>query len=66
MTFEMFGGHSTAKSNRMKIWTLPPLRKSIPQKPMHLFINLWLFKGVPPSDGKEQEIVISDFRYKAL
>ena len=27
-----------------------------------LKINLWLFKGQPPSDGKEVEMIVSDFK----
>jgi hypothetical protein len=31
---------------------------AIPQSPLPLHINLWLFRGTPPEDGKEVEIVI--------
>jgi hypothetical protein len=35
----------------------------IPQKPLPVLINLWLFRGAPPTDGKEVEIVIKRFRF---
>lgn len=31
-----------------------------------LHINLWLFRGKPPTDGKEQEVVIQQFRQETL
>jgi hypothetical protein len=35
----------------------------IPQKPLPVHLNLWLFGGHPPTDGKEIEIVISKFSF---
>ena len=39
-----------------------PLRR-IAQKPMPVHLNLWLFKGRPPKDGKEVEVVIRSFGF---
>lgn len=39
---------------------------SIPQQPMPVHINLWSFRGLPPSDGKEVEIVIRTFQFQRL
>jgi len=38
-----------------------PRHISTAAMPVHL--NLWLFKGLPPKDGKEVEIVVQDFGY---
>jgi len=29
-------------------------------------INLWLFGGAPPSDGREVEVIVSDFTFIAF
>jgi hypothetical protein len=38
-------------------------KKIISSASMPLFINLWLFNGKIPSDGKEVEIIIHDFSF---
>jgi len=38
-------------------------KRIISIQPMPFFINLWLFKGKPPSDGKEVEIIIHKFSF---
>ena len=30
---------------------------------MPVHINLWLFKGLPPKDGQEVEVIIRDFQF---
>jgi hypothetical protein len=30
----------------------------------HLHLNLWLYNGVAPADGKKQEVIIRRFQYK--
>lgn len=35
----------------------------IPQRPLPVHINLWLFKGTPPSNGLNHEIVIESFTW---
>lgn len=35
----------------------------ISQQPMPVHLNLWLFRGRPPKDGREVEVVIRDFRF---
>ena len=32
------------------------------EAPLHL--NLWLFRGQPPTDGQQVEVVLHDFQYK--
>ena len=41
--------------------TSPP--NSISTLQMPAYINLWLFRGLPPSNGKEVEIIIHKFTY---
>lgn len=40
----------------------PPRR--IPQHPLPVHMNLWLFDGKPPADGREVEVVIHSFTYR--
>jgi hypothetical protein len=35
----------------------------IPQKPVPLHLNLWLFQGKPPTDGKEVEVILKSATY---
>jgi|SRR5579862_1128120 len=60
------GGHQPADQTRNVIreWDYEPEnRLDIPQKPMPLCMNLWLFESKGPSDDKPVEIVIHDFRF---
>lgn len=45
-------------------WTYAPPGADVlvPQRPMPLHMNLWLFRGRAPADGKPVEIVIRSFR----
>ncbi len=36
---------------------------AIAQQPMPVLLNLWLFQGHSPSDGKEVEIIINSFKF---
>jgi hypothetical protein len=38
--------------------------RQIPQQPLPIHINLWLFRGLPPTDGKPVEIVIRAFKFR--
>jgi hypothetical protein len=46
-------------------WTYAPPDSvtRIPQSPLPLHINLWLFRGMPPTDRQEVELVIADFSF---
>ena len=35
----------------------------IGDKPMPVEINLWLFKGQPPKDGQQIEVIIRSFNF---
>ena len=38
-------------------------QRSIPQNPLPVHFNLWLFRGQPPKNGQEVEVIISSFRF---
>ena len=63
--FEMLHGHPEGHAPPAHAWTFAPkdARKRISQAAQPVYINLWLFRGVPPSDGREVEIIVSDFRF---
>lgn len=46
-------------------WAFRPAHpaRTVPQQPMPIHINLWLRDGLPPSDGREVEIVIERFTF---
>jgi hypothetical protein len=46
-------------------WLYSPKEASrlISQQPMPVHINLWLFKGLPPKDGQEVEVIIQGFTF---
>lgn len=46
-------------------WTFAPedAERRIAQKPMPIHVNLWLFKGRPPTDDRDVEIVIRSFTF---
>jgi hypothetical protein len=64
----MLGGRQPLSSskNLLKEWNYAPQDAGhhIPQSPMPLHFNLWLFEGKPPADGKPVEIVVHGFSKK--
>ena len=62
--FQSLYGHRDDDSNQFETWQYaagdPRL---IPQLPTPVRMNLWLFRGMPPSNGEEVEIVISQFGF---
>lgn len=47
-------------------WVYPaPVRANVPQTPMPLHLNLWLFRGAAPANAAEAELVITNFSYTA-
>ena len=61
----MLQGHRSDDGAEIARWTFSPDRDLdlIPQQPMPVAMNLWLYQGVVPSDGKEVEIVVKDISY---
>jgi hypothetical protein len=59
ITFQSLEGLRDDDQHETASWAYAPANNSrIPQEPLPIHINLWLFRGQPPSDGKEIEIVI--------
>jgi hypothetical protein len=58
-------GHRNDDRNEIVRWKFAPRDTTsyISQKAMPVHLNLWLFQGRPPSDGKEVEIVVKSFSY---
>lgn len=53
-----------AQNRTIAQWTFAPTEKRlVPQKPLAVHINLWLFKGNSPSDDKPVEVVIRKFAF---
>ena len=65
--YQMLHGHQAGNANEITNWNFAPKNPlaAIPQSPMPLHLNLWLFQGHPPTDGKEVEIIIKTFLYDA-
>jgi hypothetical protein len=47
-----------------KSWYNPP--QSISTVRMPVYMNLWLFNGVPPANGKNVEIIIHNFKFTSF
>ena len=63
--FQMLHGHRTVGNHEIAYWDFKPdhYLDEIPQRAMPVHMNLWLFKGSAPSDGKEVEITVKSFQY---
>jgi hypothetical protein len=63
--FQSLNGHRDDNQSQIARWKFVPKapRRYIPQRPLPVHINLWLFEGNPPADGREVEIVVSKFSY---
>jgi hypothetical protein len=64
--FQTWRGHRDEDGQELSRWLFKPqdAAKRLSQKPMPVHLNLWLFKGLPPKDGKEVEVVIQEFSFK--
>ena len=63
--FQMLHGHQDGDAQLAHAWTFAPkdAKKRISQAKQPVYINFWLFRGMPPSNGAEAEIVVTDFRF---
>jgi hypothetical protein len=63
--FQSFRGHRENDGEEFGRWRFSPYEpgRHIAQRPMPVHINLWLFKGRPPKNGQEVEIVVKDFSF---
>ncbi len=64
ISFQSFRGEKDDKTKELCHWTYAPDEtRLIPQQPLPVHLNLWLFRGKPPTDNKEVEIVIRQFTF---
>ncbi|MBV8047192.1 MAG: hypothetical protein JO171_08575, partial [Paludibacterium sp.] len=65
IAFQALSGLVDDDAGQYASWTFAPSQPltHIPQSSSPLHMNLWLYQGLVPSDGKEAEVVISEFKY---
>jgi hypothetical protein len=63
--FQSLRGHRDDDSEQVASWHFAPddAAQRLSQQPMPVHINLWLFRGQPPTDGNPVEIVIRAFTF---
>jgi hypothetical protein len=68
ITFQSLHGHTNGDAGQYAHWTYQPetAAQSIPQDPLPVHLNLWLFQGNAPTDGQEVEIIITQFTFIPL
>jgi hypothetical protein len=60
-----YGYQDSGNANLMAKWNDAPTKpaKKIPQTPIPVHMNLWLFDGHAPADGQPVEVVIRSFKF---
>jgi hypothetical protein len=63
--FQSLQGHREDNREEVSTWLYAPgnAARRISQQPMPVHINLWLFRGLAPKDGREVEVIINDFKF---
>jgi hypothetical protein len=66
VAFQSLHGHTDGNENEFAQWSYRPSQpaQAIPQQPLPVHLNLWLFRGQPPTDGQAVEIIISHFSFQ--
>jgi len=65
VVFRSMHGHVNDNTNQFATATCSSPASSISTLSMPVHMNLWLYDGFAPSDGKEVEIIIHNFKYTA-
>ena len=65
ISFQSFYGLTTDPASRFANWLFTPADylNTVPQNAIPLHINLWLFQGRKPVNGKQVEIIIKSFSF---
>ena len=65
VVFDSYDGWSADPGARIGHFAYAPLSPlpTVPQQPIPVHMNLWLFQGNAPTDGQDVEIVVTGFRY---
>ena len=68
IVFESQEKYAGDRVSQLATWLFQPTNPAacISQKPMPVHINLWCFRGKPPSDGQEVELIILAFNFTPL
>jgi hypothetical protein len=68
LEFESRTGAGDKRSESIHKWLYEPedFMSRVPQNPEPVLMNLWLFRGKPPTDLKEVEIVVKRFRFTGV
>jgi hypothetical protein len=63
--FQSLQGQRDDDGEELRRWIYSPQEptRSISQQPMPVHINLWLFKGRPPKNRQEVEVIIRGFKF---
>lgn len=63
--FQSLNGHRDDSNNQFANWLFQPSdpRSYLSQKPMPVRINLWCFKGQPPANAQQVELVVHSFQF---
>ena len=63
--FQSLQGHRNDDLSEFGRWVYSPedAPRRISQKPMPVHINLWLFRGHPPKNGQEVEVIVRSFEF---
>jgi hypothetical protein len=63
--FQSLHGHRDDNSIEFAEWLYEPRdpASQLGQQPVPVEINLWLFKGQPPQDGQEVELIVRSFKF---
>ena len=63
--FQSLQGHYDDEHLQISTWVYSPVDapQRVSQQPMPVHINLWLFKGMPPKNSHEVEVIIHQFKF---
>ena len=63
--FQSLNGHQDGDANEFARWFFQPSnpRTQLAQQPMPIEINLWLFRGRPPQNNQEVEVIVQAFKF---
>jgi hypothetical protein len=63
--FQSLRGHRDDNQNQLAAWLFVPANPTsqLGRKALPVEINLWLFNGQPPYDGREVELIVPAFSY---
>jgi hypothetical protein len=65
VSFRSVQGYRDDDREEINSWVYnpEPAAQYVSQKPLPLHINLWLFKGLPPKNGQEVEIILHALKF---